>query len=255
MKVLIWLLGLSLAGQILNLDKERALGAVWADDIRSKAQAFDLPEVVAYVERMGARLAALMPGSDFRFEVVVAEEGAEPVGLPGGIVFVPAAFLAGAEDEAEVAVMLAHAMGHVSLRHGFANAGRAKDGQVPLFVMGGWMGAHANARDRATFIPSGALGSSKQNELDADRFGVDLAGRAGYDRGALARYIQRVQPADSGPEAPVPPKRERLAALGGVAGGVVGGSEFLRLREMVRVKLGWRERRVGVLVGREELVH
>jgi predicted Zn-dependent protease len=238
MKIFIWVFGLSLAAQILNLDKERALGAVWAEDIRSKSRPFDVPEVVAYVERMGARLAALMPGSDFRFEVVVADEAAEPIGLPGGFVFVPAAFLAAAEDEAEVAVMMAHAMGHVALRHGFVNAGRAKDGQVPLFVMGGWMGAHANARDRGTFIPLGALGSAKQNELDADRFGVDLAGKAGYDRAALARYIQRVQPADSGPEAPVPPKKQRLAALEGVAGngGVVGDSEFLRVREMVRVR-------------------
>jgi predicted Zn-dependent protease len=233
-----------LTAQIISLEKERALGAIWAEDIRSKAQPFDVPEAVAYVERIGARLAAAVPGGDFRFEIVVAE-GTEPIGLPGGFVFVPAAFLTAAEDEAEVAVMMAHAMGHVSLRHGFVNPPRAGDAKIPLFFMGTWMGAHANAQDRQSSVAPVFWGAMRQNELDADRFGVDLAGKTGYDRAALARYVQRVQPAESSGVSPLPPKGERLAALAGVEGGsgVVNRREFLRVREIVRLKLQALERK------------
>jgi len=249
MKWLICVFGISLAAQILTVEKERALGKGWAEEVRKRAAPLDLPEVSAYVERIGARLAGQVPGGDFRFEVVTAD-GKEPSGVPGGIVFVPAAFLVKAEDEAELAVMMAHAMGHLALRHGFANAQRAKDGQIPMFFMGGWMGTHADTEDGSSMTPMGFLGSVKQNELDADRYGAELAGKAGFDAGALARYLKRVQPAESGPMAPVPPKVERLAALAGVegAGGVVSGSEFARVKEMVRVKLGLRERRAPSLV-------
>ena len=233
MKWLICVFGISLTAQILNVEKERALGKAFADQIRKETKPMELAEVSTYVETIGTRLGAE------RFEVVVTQEPAEPIGLPGGTVFVPASFLLAAEDEAELAVMMAHAVGHVRLRHGFVNAQQARDGQIPLFFMGGWMGAHSNATDRRMFIPAALLGSVKQNELDADRFAVELAAKAGFDAGALARYVQRVQPADSGPMAPVPPKLERLSALAGVegVGGVVSGSEFARVKEMVRVKL------------------
>ena len=239
MKRLIWVFGVSLMAQTVSLEKERALGAHMAAEIRKVSPPFPVPEVVAYVERMGARLAAFVPSGSFRFEVVGAGRAA-PMGLPGGVVFVPATFLLMAEDEAEVAAMMAHAMGHVALRHGFVSLRATKEGAIPLLFMGGWMGSHASAEERTALIPAGFLGSVRSNELEADRFGAELAGKAGYDAAALARYVQRVQPEDWNEHVALPPKGERLGALAGVAGagGEVSNSEFLRVREMVRVMLG-----------------
>jgi len=205
MKRLIWVFGVSLMAQTVSLEKERALGAHMAAEIRKVSPPFPVPEVVAYVERMGARLAAFVPSGSFRFEVVGAGR-AEPMGLPGGVVFVPATFLLMAEDEAEVAAMMAHAMGHVALRHGFVSLRATKEGAIPLLFMGGWMGSHASAEERTALIPAGFLGSVRSNELEADRFGAELAGKAGYDAAALARYVQRVQPEDWNEHVALPPK-------------------------------------------------
>ena len=235
MKFCIGVLGISLFGQTLPLEKERALGAAMAAEHRRQTKPLDIPDVSAFVERVGGRLGAAVPGGEFRFEVVVAER-TEPVGLPGGYVLVPASFLLAVEDEAEFAGMVAHAMGHASLRHGFVNLREGKEGTIPVFLTGGWMGAHA---DPGSVFPIGFLEAIRIRELEADRFGADLAGRAGYDPTALARYIRRVQPEQSTTLSPLPMKATRLAALANTAGhaGEVGGSEFLRVRELVRTAL------------------
>jgi predicted Zn-dependent protease len=234
MKRLICIFSFSLMAQTINLEKERALGAGLASEIRKEAKPLGDAQVSAYVERVGRKLSALAPGSDFRFEVVVSP-GAEPIGLPGGFVLVPASFLLAAEDEAEFVGMLAHAMGHVSLRHGLRVVGQLQDGKIPLLFMGGWAGVHAATRDEQMLVPLGFLPAMRKYELEADRFAVELAGKAGYDPGALARYIRRVQPEDSGRWSPLPPKGERLAALADtLAQGSVGGSEFQRMRELVQ---------------------
>lgn len=234
MKWLICIFGISLMAQTINVEKERALGAGLAGEIRKEAKAFGDAEVSAYVERVGRKLSAFLPGSDFRFEVVIADR-AEPIGLPGGFVLVPASFLVAVEDEAEFVAMLAHAMGHVSLRHGFPVIRQPQEGQIPLLFMGGWAGVHANTQQGQVLVPQGFLASLRKFELEADRFAVDLAGKAGYDPGALARYIRRVQPADSGRPSPLPAKGERLGALEDtLAQGSVGGSEFQRMQELVR---------------------
>jgi beta-barrel assembly-enhancing protease len=233
-KWLICAFGVSLAGQTMTLEKERALGAGLARELRKEAKPLGDTEVSAFVERVGRKLSASLPDSEFHFEVVVSP-GAEPIGLPGGFVLVPASFLLAAEDEAEFVGMLAHAMGHVSLRHGFPTI-RPPQSQIPLIFMGGWTGVHANTQQPTLMVAMGFLELLRKHEMEADRFAVDLAGKAGYDPGALARYIRRVQPEDSGRVSPLPPKGERLTALEGmVAQGRVGGSEFLRMRELVRM--------------------
>jgi predicted Zn-dependent protease len=229
MKCLICVFGISLMAQTIPLEKEKALGAGLVREIRKEAKPLGDAEVSAYVERVGRKLGALLPGSEFQFEVVVSP-GAEPIGFPGGFVLVPASFLLAAEDEAEFVGMLAHVMGHVFLRHGLPTI-RPPQSTIPLIFMGGWSGVHANTQQPTMFIPMGFWEAMRKNEVEADRFGVDLARKAGYDPGALARYIRRVQKEDSSRPSPLPPKGERLAALEGMtAQGTVDGSEFQRVR-------------------------
>ena len=240
MKLWICVFGISLFGQALTLEKERALGAGLAAEIRRGSKPFEDSIVNAYVRRVGERLAAFVPDGAFRFEVIVAE-GSEPIGLPGGFIFVPASFFLEAENEAEFAGMVAHAMGHVALRHGTVNAKVPRELTIPLVFMGGWMGVHADSQHRSSLIPAGFVEVISGYELEADRFGADLAGRAGYDSAALGSYIRRVQ-REGSPAAgltPLPPKGERLAALEtvGPRTGEVGGSEFLGVREIVRAAL------------------
>jgi predicted Zn-dependent protease len=239
MKWLNCIFGISLFAQTIPLEKERALGVGLAQQIRKDAKPLGDAEVSAYVERVGRKLSALLPNSGFQFEVIVSP-GAEPMGVPG-TVFVPASFLLAVDDEAEFVGMLAHVMGHVFLRHGFRGPRPTIAGQIPLIFIGG---SHANTHEPGLLVPMGYLETAKKFEGEADLFAVDLAAKAGYDPGALARYIRRVQQEDSGRPSPFPPKRERLAALEGiVAQGAVDGSEFKRVRGLAGAALAVRRGR------------
>ncbi len=236
-------------GQTLTLEKERALGAAMAAEIRRQSRPLDIADVSSYLERVGARLGAFVPGGVFRFEVVV-EEGAEPIGLPGGFVLIPASFFLAVDDEAEFAGMVGHAMGHVFLRHSLVTAGRTQEWTIPLVFMGGWRGVHANTRNGKSLVPATFNEVIRTNELEADRFGADLAGRAGYDPAGVARYFRRVQPEQSAAYSALPMKAVRLAALADTAerGGAVGGSEFSSVREKVRIALQGRVRKAPSLL-------
>ena len=108
---------------LYSLEKERALGQQLAKEIRQTTTALNSPRVQDYVDRLGQQIAARMQGTrfDYTFTVIADDTSRpthEPIALPGGAVFIPAALFFAVNDEAEFAGMLAHAMEHVALRHG-----------------------------------------------------------------------------------------------------------------------------------------
>ncbi len=203
----------TLSAQEPQANKEAALGAQLANDIRAHTTAVDSPAVQSYVDVIGQKLAKQFPSDDvtYRFTVVTDSLGGrthEPAALPGGYVFVSTSLLSEARDEAEFAGMLAHAVAHIADRD---NVGKARGGQVihpasvPLVFLGGWNGVWAS--DMA--IPGPFVNAQRKYELEADQQAVRAMASAAYDPVALLRYIDRVQPVQSS----LPPRSDRIAAL------------------------------------------
>ncbi len=230
-----------------SVEKERALGQHLASEIRQRSKPLDNPVLDAYVKRMGKQLVSHLGEAPFpySFEVLLTAEASEPMSIPGGHIFIPAGFFLAAQDEAEFAGMLGHSIGHAALRHGTRTATRGQIvnmASIPLVFMGGWMGAHADSQGRAPLVPIGFLGFQRGFELEADKFGLELAARAGHDPAAFRRYIQRTQPADSN-MSPLPARELRLARIEEIprpAANVPPSSsdEFLRAQEAAREALG-----------------
>jgi predicted Zn-dependent protease len=222
MKVLVGLMALPLLAQqgvnFFSLEKERAIGDALAADVRRQSRPLDNSEVDAYVKRVGRQLVAQLPEQPFtyNFEVIITAEATEPVSIPGGYILVPASFLLSTKEEAEFVSMLAHSIGHVALRHGTRSATRGQlvnASSIPLIFMGGWGGAHAPSAGRA-LMPMGYLRFQREFELEADRLGVELASRAGYDARALRTYVERTQSDEANPAAsPLPSREQRLGKL------------------------------------------
>jgi predicted Zn-dependent protease len=107
-------------GQGVNFyskEKEAALGVGLAEDARRQTTKLDNPEVQAYVERVGRRLAAHLPDTSLTFTIAVITDDRggpthEPIAIPGGYLFVPTSLILAAQNEAEFAGMLSHAMIH-----------------------------------------------------------------------------------------------------------------------------------------------
>jgi predicted Zn-dependent protease len=242
---------------LYSAEKEAKLGATLAEEVRRNSTALDSALARDYLERLGRQLAAQLPGDGvkYTFEIIADKTAGptnqlyEPIALPGGYLFVPAGLFLAAQDEAEFAGMLAHAMAHVAERHGTRMVTRvqlADSGSIPLILMGGWGGMSGTG----ALAPVMFLKFARGFELEADLVAAQVMARAGYDPGALIRYIKRVQidPTDQAKAfSPLPLRDARIAQIEKVIRGLPAqtyssSEEYQRVREEVR---GLTEKRPG----------
>src|SRR5258708_27677412 len=128
-----------------SVEKEAAMGASLARDVRQNTTATERPAVRDYVQRIGGLLSAQVSNPlTYTFSVIADDRGGpthEPLSLPGGYIFVSSRLILTARNDAEFAGMLAHAMAHVAERHWSRQATRgegANTASIPLIFMGGW---------------------------------------------------------------------------------------------------------------------
>jgi len=207
-----------------SVQKEAAMGASLATEIRRQTTPLGSTMILDYVNRIGSRLAAQIPDAPFpyTFAVVAGDltnPGHEPVAVPGGYIFVPSALILEAKDEAEFAGVLAHSMAHAAERHATRLATRgelANQSTIPLIFMGGWAG-YAAGQSNGVLIPVSTLQFQRKLEMDADALAVTTTFRAGFDPSALVRYIGRVPATQPGTAGKVfalqPTPEERISAM------------------------------------------
>jgi predicted Zn-dependent protease len=238
MKALIAVLfGASLWAQEVNnaftLERERVLGKQIAADIRQQSTPFGNPVVDAYLQRVGNTLTSRIPDEAhaYTFEAVITRQvRVDPIPLPGGHILIPINFLLSVQDEAEFTCMLGHSIAHIALRHGFLS--RRGPGSTPLV----FVASHTDPQQ--LLIPKGLWGTQRNNELDADKFGLELAARSGYDPSACRRYVERTQPATSS-DRPLPTRKSRLEKMDELLNSLPvtsfpSSDEFLQVQAAVR---------------------
>jgi predicted Zn-dependent protease len=184
-----------------SLDREIALGAQLAEQVRRESKALDSDLARDYVARLGRQLApqAGGPGFTYTFTVVADLPGGigdnlthEPMALPGGPIFIPANLILEAQNTAEFSGMLAHAIAHVADRDCTRMKTRAELMQTgavaPSRSIGCWL-----EEASVPAIPLGYLAFQRAFESRADYLAIQTMSKAGYDPAALAAYIRRVQ--------------------------------------------------------------
>jgi beta-barrel assembly-enhancing protease len=163
----------------------------------------DTSPVVKYVQNLGAQLAAHAPGEKWPYSFhVVNQKEINAFALPGGPVFVNLGTIQAADNEAELAGVMAHEISHVVQRHGTRAASKQMAAQLPLAVLGGMLGRGALAQ-MATMGLSFGVGSyflknSRQAEREADLLGTDIMYDTGFDPRQMANFFRKLQ---SGPHA------------------------------------------------------
>lgn len=177
-----------------------------------------------YLNLIGAALAAHSSRGDLRFHFALLDSnGVNAYSAPGGYIFITRGALKLAQDEAELAAVLAHEIAHVSERHivealniraseadGTAGLGRLLSGSSDTARV-----AFAQAVDEAVAILF-EKGYSQQDELESDQVATLLLAQSGYDPLALRRYLARAQAFDHNSAAlntTHPPSQQRLQTL------------------------------------------
>lgn len=132
--------------------------------------------------------AAHQPRTSFKITILDSEE-VNAFALPGGYIYVTRGILALANDTSELAAVLAHEIAHVTLRHARARTNRVATSELVDKVITGVLGGNAQTDQGVARSKLSLAAFSQGQELSADEEGVKIAGRAGYDPHAAARFL------------------------------------------------------------------
>jgi beta-barrel assembly-enhancing protease len=161
-----------------------------------------------YVRRLGQRLAAVIPPENswpYEFHVIPEKE-INAFALPGGPMFVNTGAIIAADDEAQLAGVMAHEMAHVYMQHSAKQASKQALTQGILGVLGAVVGSGTAGTLARLGMQIGAgaisLKYSRGDEAQADAVGAIIMYKAGYDPRALADYFQKIEAENGGSQGP-----------------------------------------------------
>ncbi|OHC64700.1 MAG: peptidase M48 [Rhodocyclales bacterium GWA2_65_19] len=178
--------------------KEIELGSGIASNLLGAAPLLQNRRVQAYVNRVGMWLALQTerPGLPWRFGVL-DDDDVNAFAAPGGHVFVTKGLLAQMHSEAELAGVLAHEIAHVLRKHHLAAIKKGARTELLAEFAGEAMENQGENPALIKLIGAGtelyARGLDKDDEFEADRMGVVIATRAGYDPYGLPAVLQTLQ--------------------------------------------------------------
>jgi len=189
----------------INEPQEITLGEGIASSLLGAAPLLDNPAVQQYVNRVGRWLTLQTERPDLPWQFGVLDDNdVNAFSAPGGYVFITKGLLAQMNSEAELAGVLAHEISHVLRKHHLQAI--KKGARTELLADLANDAIKKNEKDpRLTKLVSAgtevyARGLDKKDEYEADRMGVVIAARAGYDPYGLPAVLQTLQslnPSDS----------------------------------------------------------
>ncbi|MHB8215327.1 MAG: M48 family metallopeptidase [Candidatus Sulfotelmatobacter sp.] len=182
-------------GNWYTVEGQVARGRVYAQQIESQIKLVNDPVVTEYVNRIGQNL---VRNSDAQvpFTIkVIDSDVVNAMALPGGFFYVNSGLILAADEEAEMAGVMAHEIAHVAACHYGREMTRAnllQMASIPFIFMGGAIG-YAGYEAAGLAIPMTFLKFSRGFEAEADYLGVEYMYRAGYDPSAFVSFFEKIQ--------------------------------------------------------------
>jgi predicted Zn-dependent protease len=168
---------------------------VYAQQIESQIKLVNDPVITEYVNRVGQNL---VRNSDAQvpFTIkVIDSDVVNAMALPGGFFYVNSGLILAADEEAEMAGVMAHEIAHVAACHYGREMTRLnllQMASIPAIFMGGALG-YGIYEGMGLAVPMAFLKFSRGFEAEADYLGVEYMYRAGYDPSAFVSFFEKIQ--------------------------------------------------------------
>ena len=183
-------------GNWYSVETEIKMGKEYAMEVEKSSHLITEPVVAEYINRIGQNI---VKNSDckvpFTIKVIDSDE-INAFALPGGYFFVNSGLILAADDEAELAGVMAHETAHVCAHHAMREMTRMNYAQIasiaPMIFIGGWTG-YGIYEAESLAIPMTFLEFSREFEAQADYLGIQYMYRAGYDPEAMVTFFEKVE--------------------------------------------------------------
>jgi predicted Zn-dependent protease len=183
-------------GDWYGYDTEIKMGKQYAMMVESSARMIQDPVIVEYVNRVGQNL---VRNSDAKvpFTIkVIDSDDINAFALPGGFFYVNSGLILAADDEAELAGVMAHEIAHVAARHAtreMTRANYASMASIPLIFVGSWGIYEAANLALSLALPLTFMKFSRSFEAEADYLGVQYMYKAGYDPQSFVSFFEKIK--------------------------------------------------------------
>ena len=184
-------------GNWYSLDKQVAMGQAYSQQVEHTAKMVSDPTVTEYINRLGQNLVrnsdAKVP---FTIKVIDTDE-LNAFALPGGFFYVNSGLILAADNEAELAGVMAHEIAHVAACHVAREQTRGNIvnlASIPLiFVPGGWAVYQGAQAALSIGVPLTFMKFSRNFESEADFLGMEYMYKAGYDPQSFITFFEKIE--------------------------------------------------------------
>lgn len=197
-------------------------------EVAQQVQLLNDSRVDNYLNNLGQRLSANTPGFKFPYTFrAVNDRAINAFALPGGHVYINRGVIEAADNESQLAGVMAHEASHVALRHGTSQASKASAAQLPLAILGGVLGSNSTGAMLTQLgvgftVNSILLKYSRDAERQADLMGTQILFDSGLDPRALGQFFGKLEGGNGlaffsdhpSPERRVESLNEEIARLG-----------------------------------------
>jgi beta-barrel assembly-enhancing protease len=189
---------------IFTPEQDIQLGKQNAEQAEKQLSMLNDSRVDRYLNDLGKRLAAHAPGYKYPYQYkCVNDQAVNAFALPGGYIYINRGAIEAADNEAQLAGVMAHETSHAALRHGTNQATKAQISAVPLAILGGMVGGNSAGGLLAQLAAGFSLNSillkySRADESEADVMGTQILYDSGYDPRAMAQFFEKLNAESKG---------------------------------------------------------
>ena len=189
---------------MFSTQQDVEVGQKAAGEIERQVPMLNDSRVDNYLNSLGQRLATHAPGYKFPYTYKAVNDSAiNAFALPGGHIYINRGVIEAADNEAQLAGVMAHETSHVALRHGTNQASKSSAAQLPLSILGGLLGGNSTGAAVAQLGASFTVNSilmkySRTDESQADIMGTQILYDSGYDPRAMGQFFEKLQAQDKG---------------------------------------------------------